>query len=161
MVDIGAQPMRTMHDGAMISEIPGGGVEVDFEPDGEEEPGSNPDEHDANLAEHMSEGELSQIALQIEQWVEADTEARLSWHDRLAEGLELLGVVPQKDGNGAFKLVNRVTHPMIAEAVVQFQARAIAELIHRAGRRRRWCSARRRPSSRNRPIGSRTSSTTS
>lgn len=127
-VAVGTMPMNEMHDGARIMELVGGGVQVDFDPE-KEQSAEQPLEFDDNLAESMSEGDLSGIAAQIEMWVEADVESRSAWHKRLADGLKLLGVVHEVDTKGPFKLTEKVNHPAIAEAVVQFQARASAELL--------------------------------
>lgn len=135
MVNIGDAPMDMMEEGARIQEIPGGGVVVDFEPEETAAPASEEAQaHDANLAEHVDENELGRIAQQVKEWVEADIESRSEWHQRLADGLTVLGVIAEKsDSTGVFKQALKINHPAIAEAAVQFQARASSELLPPGG----------------------------
>lgn len=129
-VDLSTKPMDEMVDGVRMTQI-GDGIEVDFEPGVEAQNAVM--EHGANLAEGMDEGLLSRIAAEVEEWVEADIKSREAWHSKLADGLELLGLTRPKQSLGAFKLTDKVNHPVIAEAAVQFQARAIAELVPSEG----------------------------
>lgn len=135
-VDLRQAPMDVMDGMVHIVQV-GDGFDVDLGEDGDEGfSGAAPQreqKHDSNLAEFMTEGDLSNIAAQVIDWVEADMKGRAVWFDRLAEGLELLGVVPQKEAPGAFKLTKKVTHPLIMEAAVQFQARAVAEFLPPGG----------------------------
>lgn len=131
-VDLGVPALRANEGGALISELGDGSIEVDFgEGEEDDSPGFD-DDHNANLAEGMIESTLNTIAAEIIEWVEQDVKDRESWHERLAEGLELLGVTNEKQ-TGPFKLTEKVNHPLIGEAVVQFQARAIAELVPAGG----------------------------
>lgn len=111
----------------------GGMMETDLDPS--EFDGISAESHDENLADLLSETALDGIAQQIEEWVDADVRSRKQWHDKLASGLELIGVVhaPVDDSASPFKLTEKVNHPLIAEAAVQFQARAVAELVPPGG----------------------------
>lgn len=141
-VDIGdGSNGRTIIDGVLIQQMPDGSVMVDLDggaggdmqaPEGC--PWGSPDEHDANLACFMDETDLNAIAQEIIEAVDADLESRQEWYERIARGLELLGIKEQPDAKlGVFKIAKNISHPLIAEAAVQFQARAVAELFPAKG----------------------------
>jgi len=90
-------------------------------------------EHDDNLADRISESACATIAQEVCEAVEADLRSRSEWQQRLADGLELLGVREPSANLGVFKMASKINHPVIAEAAVQFQARAIAELFPSSG----------------------------
>jgi hypothetical protein len=94
---------------------------------------NDPNEHDANLAEFLDDTELNAIAQEVLEMVEVDLESRKGWYQRLAKGLDLLGIMDEKDFKPPFSGASTATHPLIAEAVVQFQSRAIAELVPAKG----------------------------
>lgn len=100
------------------------------------ERGSSPDDHLANLAESMDESDLSRIGQDVIDWVVRDELSRESWMERERKGFLLLGVSESLDsGDGAASFVgqSKVVHPLLAEAVVQFQSRAITELFPAGG----------------------------
>lgn len=110
-------------------------TEVIFGLEDEEEPPVLTDaEHfDENLADKLSQGDLDELASDLGDKVDRDEESRSDWVERMKDGLELIGVkdVPAEDVifNGA----SRVNHPMILEAMVQFQSRAIEEMFPPGG----------------------------
>ena len=137
VLDIAAPAMTETVDGVAIQTMPDGTIVLDMEPgEGQGDSDGMPPEafeHDANLAEFLSETDLATIASQVEDWVAADLDARVQWFDRLADGLELVGAVPTKGFDGLLKMAEKVSHPLITEAVTQFQARAIAEILPPGG----------------------------
>ena len=88
----------------------------------------NKDDHNANLAAHISSGDLRNIAQEVIQWVDEDERSREDWKNREVIGIRLLGVSENTEGGATFKGASRVVHPLLMEACTQFQARAIAEL---------------------------------
>ncbi len=82
--------------------------------------------HYSNLALSMEEGDLSTISTRIKQWVEWDEESRTEWQELERNGIRLLGVSTNVDGGARFKGASKVVHPMLAEACVQFAARALS-----------------------------------
>ena len=104
-----------------------GVVVVDFEPSVR----SGPIEaaHDENLAEHMDPGHLAAIGSQVLQMVEGDIDSRREWEERFVKGLKKLGITEEIKGEAPFQGASRVVHPILFEAGVQFQARAIKELF--------------------------------
>lgn len=132
VVDLSQAPMHDMVDGALITGDLNG-VVVDFEPEAGSQMPQTVGDHDENLAKYLIEGQLAQIAQTVCEWVETDLNSRSQWYSRLADGLQLLGVVHKAAKQEAFKLVENVTHPLIAEAAVQFQASASSELLPPGG----------------------------
>jgi hypothetical protein len=88
--------------------------------------------HTANLVAYFDDSELSEISKQIiEDW-NADNESRKEWNETYAKGLDLLGMKIE-DREEPFPGASGVHHPLLAEAVVQFQAQAYKELLPAGG----------------------------
>ena len=118
--------------GLGITVLPDGSIQVELGDGVSAESAEPSEEFDANLAETISDTDLAQIAQDVIEMVDIDMAARQPWYQRLAKGLELLGLI---DDNSAppFEGASAATHPLLAEAVVQFQSRAIAELVPPGG----------------------------
>ena len=85
--------------------------------------------HYANLAEKMDKGNLISLAQDVEQWVEDDEESRKEWQLREADGIKAMGMSGyDEDRPDELEGTSQVTHPLLAEAVVQFNSRSIAEM---------------------------------
>jgi len=97
------------------------------------EAGQVPAEFDANLAEAMTASQLLSIGQTLSNLVEHDLESRKNWEQVMLRGLEVIGVEDIPLDSAAFDGAARVNHPALAEAVVQFQARAMEELLPPAG----------------------------
>ncbi len=89
-------------------------------------------EHSDNLAEFVDEGELEAIASELVDDFESDRTSRKEWAEAYIKGLDLLGMkiedrtIPWQGASGVF-------HPMLAEAVVRFQAQAMSEMMPASG----------------------------
>jgi hypothetical protein len=89
-------------------------------------------DHSENFAELMEEGELESLASELVDAFMADRQSRKDWAQSYIRGLDLLGMkiedrtIPWQGASGVF-------HPMLAEAVVRFQAQAMSELLPAAG----------------------------
>jgi len=90
------------------------------------------EDFDANLAESMSESELSGIADDIDELVTADINSRKDWADAYVKGLEVLGLKyeqrtePWDGACGVFSTV-------LTEAAIRFQAETIMETFPAQG----------------------------
>jgi len=90
------------------------------------------EDFDANLAEFMSESELSGIADDIDELVTADINSRKDWADTYVRGLEVLGLKyeqrtePWDGACGVFSTV-------LTEAAIRFQAETIMETFPAQG----------------------------
>ena len=85
-------------------------------------------EHDANLADGLDERLLMDLGNELIGLYEEDRESRQEWETSYAEGLKLLGL-KYEERDQPFRGSSGVTHPVIAEAVTQFQAQAYKELL--------------------------------
>jgi len=103
-----------------------GGAEVSFDPT--TVPGRSSDGHFANLAEGMPDGELQSLGSKLYDQYTEYKESRGDWEQSYREGLELLGFKYERRTE-PFKGASGVNHPVLAEAVTQFQATAYKELL--------------------------------
>jgi hypothetical protein len=111
-------------------------TEVDFGEEGfDDRPVVSEDrEHfDENLAEKLDQGERTALADDLLTKIDTDEESRRDWVDRMAKGLEIIGVKDVPDDDVIFDGASQVNHPMILEAMVQFQSRAIEEAFPPGG----------------------------
>ena len=103
-----------------------GGAEVTFDPT--TVPGRQSEGHFANLADGMSEAELQSLGQTLYDQYTEYKESRGDWEQSYREGLELLGFKYERRTE-PFKGASGVNHPVLAEAVTQFQATAYKELL--------------------------------
>ena len=87
---------------------------------------------DTNLAEVVPEETLSKISDDLMMLFEADVTSREDWERQYAQGLELLGF-SMEERTKPFKGACGVFHPLLSEAIVQFQAQALKELMPAGG----------------------------
>jgi hypothetical protein len=104
-----------------------GGMEIEIEPRKE-----SADDFDANLAESMSEGELTEIAGDLLGEFDEDISARKDWIQTYVDGLELLGMKIE-ERTEPWEGACGVYHPLLSEALVKFQAETIMETFPAAG----------------------------
>jgi len=104
--------------------------EVDVEVEGEEQVTEErpQDDFNANLAENMDERTLRSMASELIDEYKKDKLSRKDWEDAYIKGLDLLGT-KYVNVTRPFKGASNVTHPMLSEAVTQFQAQAYKELV--------------------------------
>ena len=89
-------------------------------------------EPDANLAEIVDQRILMEISSEMLAFYEDDRSSRQEWENTYTEGLNLLGI-KYEEREEPFRGSSGVTHPLIAEAVTQFQAQAYKELLPSSG----------------------------
>lgn len=106
---------------------------VEVLPDEDQLPAASTPEHVRNLAEDMPEDVLTKIASDLIDDVEQDIEDRAPHMRRFQRGLEMLGLTPDELDDGAFPGAASVTHNLISEAIVQFWARALPEMVPSEG----------------------------
>jgi len=82
----------------------------------------------ANIAETIDDKALSQLASDLISEYQSDKESRKEWEETYRNGLDLLGF-KYKSTTQPFKGASNVTHPLLSEAVTQFQAQAYKELL--------------------------------
>ena len=114
-------------EGIEIIEEDDGGVILDFEPRRE----SAGDFYD-NLAEELEDRELGSISSELSGEYDSNKASRYEWEEAYSKGLELLGF-NYEDRTEPFRGATGVTHPLLAEAAVQFQAQAFNEMLPPSG----------------------------
>ena len=124
----------------MNGEVPMSGdplpIEIELElPDGEEaieqEMPQTPDFNE-NLAEFLDDTVLSPLASELTSLYEEDKESRQEWYEAFSKGLNLLGI-KSEERTQPFQGASGVDHPILSEAVTQFQAQAYKELLPPGG----------------------------
>jgi hypothetical protein len=111
--------------------------EVDIEIEGEEpttveEAVNETEEFFKNLAEDMSDETLQRMSNQLLDDYKKDRVSRKDWETSYTNNLDLLGI-KHTEMTRPFKGSASVTHPLLSEAVTQFQAQAYKELLPSQG----------------------------
>ncbi|MFY8206663.1 MAG: portal protein [Arenimonas sp.] len=114
-----------MLDGAEFTEMDDGGVEIDFEPQED-----LPEEaaFDANLALYMDDMDMNALGEMLLSGVEEDRQSRGDWEATMTEGIKLMGLKIE-ERTMPFKGACGVYDPLMAEAVIRWQAVACGELL--------------------------------
>jgi hypothetical protein len=86
----------------------------------------------ANLAEVIEPDVLARIGIEVSSLFEADKGSRSDWEQMYAKGLDLLGF-RMEERTKPFRGASGATHPMLTEAIIQFQAQAFKELMPAGG----------------------------
>ena len=111
-------------------------IEIILDEDGGAVVEINPEDDDvefySNLAEVLDDNELSRISSDLLALFEADRSSRGEWEEMYSSGLELLGLKIE-DRTRPFRGAAGTVHPMLTEAIVQFQSQAFKELMPAGG----------------------------
>ncbi len=103
-----------------------GGPEIAFDPRAVTEEGGQ--DHFENLADFLGEDVLEPLGAKMVDHYSEYKESRGDWEDTYRNGLELLGFKYERRTE-PFRGASGVNHPVLAEAVTQFQAQAYKELL--------------------------------
>ena len=107
-----------------------GSVDIDFDPSAVSPTGG--DEHYANLAEFLPNDVLGRLGSKLYQNYQDYKTSRKDWERTYKEGLDLLGF-KYDNRTEPFQGASGATHPVLAEAVTQFQSLAYKELLPAEG----------------------------
>ena len=112
-------------------------IEIEGEEDDEAvglgpSPEDTGEEFSNNLAEDIPEETLAQISNELRAQFSVDQTSRKDWEQSYIKGLDLLGFKYNEVSN-PFRGAASVSHPLLAEAVTQFQAGAYKELLPAGG----------------------------
>ena len=126
--EITEEIQETLPDGGdtEITPTEDGGVEINFEPGAFNQAQS--ENHFDNLAELLPDDVLGPLGSELNQNYMDYKESRKEWEHTYVTGLELLGF-KYEDRTEPFSGAAGATHPVLAEAVTQFQALAYKELL--------------------------------
>jgi len=86
----------------------------------------------ANLAEELDERSLQKLGLELVSFYKSDKNSRKSWEDGYTRGLDFI-TDSYRSTTRPFQGASTVTHPLLSEAVTQFQAQAYKELLPSGG----------------------------
>jgi hypothetical protein len=103
-----------------------GGATIDFEPGAINIPGT--ENHFDNLADILPDDILDPIGNEMVQNYSDYKASRKDWESSYTQGLDLLGF-KYENRTEPFQGASGATHPVLAEAVTQFQAQAYKELL--------------------------------
>jgi len=93
---------------------------------------AEPYDHGANLAEVLDDSVLGDLSSDLRSKFREDVESREDWEEAIAKGLGLLGI-NYEDRSEPFLGASGVTHPLLSEAVTQFQAQSYKEMLPSGG----------------------------
>ena len=113
-----------------ITPMEDGGVEINFEPGAFNQAQS--ENHYDNLAELLPEEILMPLGSELYQNYSDYKSSRQDWEQSYIKGLDLLGFKYEQKTE-PFQGASGATHPVLAEAVTQFQALAYKELLPAQG----------------------------
>ena len=103
-----------------------GSVDINFDPRAASQEGG--DDHYANLAEFLPDDTLGSLGSDLNQKYTDYSVSRKDWEKTYTQGLDLLGF-KYDQRTEPFQGASGATHPVLAEAVTQFQALAYKELL--------------------------------
>lgn len=109
-----------------VEELPDGSAIVRL--DDLKGPEENPDFY-ANMAESMDTYDLQALAIKYLDLIDKDKEAREERDKQYEEGIRRTGLGQDAPGGAQFMGASKVVHPIMAEACVDFAAKAIKELF--------------------------------
>jgi len=113
-------------DPVEIQENEDGSVDITYDPGIGSVAGT--ENHYDNLAEHLPDDILGRLSSELFQNYQDYKNSRKDWEKSYREGLDLLGF-KYENRTEPFSGASGATHPVLAEAVTQFQALAYKELL--------------------------------
>ena len=95
-------------------------------------PGSEFDDFDANLVDHLPEDVVASICQDLIEDYENDVASRKDWMQTYVDGIELLGMKIEERADPWIGACG-VYHPILSEALVKFQAETMMSTFPAAG----------------------------
>lgn len=89
--------------------------------------------HFANIVDEVDQSTLSDVVTDLLEKIERDKEARQKRDKLYEEGLRRTGLGDDAPGGAQFAGANKVVHPMLVEACVDFSARVMKEIFPPGG----------------------------
>ena len=121
-----AQEAQESPDPVEIQRNEDGSVDINLDPAAATPEGG--DEHYANLADFLPDEVLGRMASDLSSKYQDYISSRKDWEQTYTKGLDLLGF-KYDQRTEPFSGASGATHPVLAEAVTQFQALAYKELL--------------------------------
>ena len=133
---MGAGGQFTPEEDSLQIEVPGTEAQlpdgIELMEEGVTEVIAEPYDHNANLAEVLDEDVLGSLSSDLQAKFREDLESREDWEEAISKGLGLLGI-NYEDRSEPFLGASGVTHPLLSEAVTQFQAQSYKEMLPSGG----------------------------
>jgi len=109
-----------------VEDTEDGGAIVRLQDEADEKKNS---EHFANIIEEVDQGELEMAISELIDKITNDKEAREKRDKQYEEGIRRTGLGDDAPGGAQFTGANKVVHPMLVEACVDFSARVMKEIF--------------------------------
>lgn len=120
-------------DGVQRTHNPDGSLTIDFAPKKLEAEDEDNDFY-RNLADEIDEGELERISSDLLDGISIDIQSRSEWMTTRAQGIQMFGFKLEiPSGEATEGGVSKVRHPILADAILRFQANARGELLPAEG----------------------------
>lgn len=126
MPDLEDDVYEVESDDADLQETDDGGMIVSF---GEEQEVQEKRDFYDNIADDIDPNTLQNLAMALLEAIRRDLEARKDRDKDYAQAMKRTGLGREAPGGAQFEGASRVVHPLLIEACVDFQARAIKELL--------------------------------
>lgn len=86
-----------------------------------------------NLLPVLANTDIAALGQTLDELIKKDKEDRKERDKKYAEGIKRTGLGDEAPGGGTFAGASRAVHPVLSKACIDFEARAIAELMPPAG----------------------------
>lgn len=113
--------------GTGVFEMGPGGQMVEVYPEDDLMTADRTPQFAENIAEILDEDAQAKIAADLIERIEEDIQSRKPWAERYQDGMRMMGLIKDEVDDGPFPGASTAVMPIIAEAVVQFWARSLAE----------------------------------
>ena len=124
------ETISMMEDDADVEDTEDGGAVVRMKNDRDV---ADKKAHFANIIDEVDQGMLSNAVVELLDKIERDKEARSKRDKLYEEGLRRTGLGDDAPGGAQFTGANKVVHPMMVEACVDFSARFMKEVFPPSG----------------------------
>ena len=118
------------NDKTDVEDTDDGGAIVRLQDEADEKKNS---EHFANVIDEVDQGELEMAISELIDKITNDKEAREKRDKQYEEGIRRTGLGDDAPGGAQFTGANKVVHPMLVEACVDFSARVMKEIFPATG----------------------------
>jgi hypothetical protein len=129
VIDLGDLDAVKLKQDALVIDLPDGSISINFGGLGAV-PNEEASDHDANLAMHVDGGTLGAISDELLRLIGDDLQRQEQRLADIVKGIDLLGVKledPKTEPNA--EGISVVTHPLLLEAILRFQANARGEML--------------------------------
>lgn len=113
-----------------VRDTPDGGAMVTIDNEKDQQTQT---EHFANIVDDIDQKELQKIVDNLIEKITRDKDARKKRDEQYEEGIRRTGLGDDAPGGAQFTGANKVVHPLMTEACVDFSARAMKELFPPSG----------------------------